>query len=165
MAANGRKWHQANTLVKEKDAEQIVINFAQGNEESGEAPQKTAPAFNVSYQENPYTMTFTLNGVRWFDQQTFEELKKSDLVADAYQLITLDDSSDCFVFVFIEVKEYSDPAQIVLNLSKDNQAQLKTVYSIRTAAYPLREQFALMEEALFEEKGIRGSKTKSFGNK
>ncbi|MCR8985190.1 hypothetical protein NW801_08910 [Brevibacillus laterosporus] len=132
MAANGRKWHQANTLVKEKDAEQIVINFAQGNEESGEAPQKTVPAFNVSYQENPYTMTFTLNGVRWFDQQTFEELKKSDLVADAYQLITLDASSDRFVFVFIEVKEYSDPAQIVLNLSKDNQAQLKTVYSIRT---------------------------------
>ncbi|MGG0792978.1 hypothetical protein ABE137_02990 [Brevibacillus laterosporus] len=137
MAANGRKWHQANTLVKEKDAEQIVINFTQGNEESGEAPQKTAPAFNVSYQENPYTMTFTLNGVRWFDQQTFEELKKSDLVADAYRLITLDDSSDRFVFVFTspvkyEVKEYSDPAQIVLNLSKDNQAQLKTVYSIRT---------------------------------
>ncbi|MFB0832466.1 hypothetical protein ACEU2D_23060 [Brevibacillus laterosporus] len=148
------------TLVKEKDAEQIVINFAQGNEELGEAPQKTAPAFNVSYQENPYTMTFTLNGVRWFDQQTFEELKKSDLIADAYRLITLDDSSDRFVFVFTspvtyEVKEYSDPAQIVLNLSKDKQAQLKTVYSIRTAAYPLGEHLASMEEALFKEKGIR----------
>ncbi|MBG9788668.1 DUF4179 domain-containing protein [Brevibacillus laterosporus] len=148
------------TFKKEKDAEQIVINFTQGNKEWGETLQRTAPAFHVSYQENPYTMTFTLDGVRWFDNQTFEELKKSDLVADAYRLITLDDSSDRFVFVFkspvkYEVKEYSDPAQIVLNLSKDHQVQEKTVYSIRTAAYPLGEKLALIEEGLIEEQGVR----------
>ncbi|MCR8995959.1 DUF4179 domain-containing protein [Brevibacillus laterosporus] len=152
------------TLTQEKDdSEQIVINFTQGNEELGEETQQVAPDFNVIYQENPYTMTFTVNGVRWVDEKTFEKLKNSELVADAYRLITLDDSSDRFVIVFkspvkYEVKEYSDPARIVLNLSKDNQYQEKTVYSIRSAAYPLDEHLAIIGDRLereLEEKGVR----------
>ncbi|MEB9893646.1 hypothetical protein P4K96_08820 [Bacillus cereus] len=60
-------------------------------------------------------MNFTVNGVRYLDEESFNELKKSDLVADAYRIIALDDSSYRFVLEFrkpmkYEMQEYSDPA-------------------------------------------------------
>ncbi|WCF08357.1 DUF4179 domain-containing protein [Paenibacillus thiaminolyticus] len=151
---------QPVVLKKEKEHEQIAFSFAQGDGGEGEAVQPVAPNYQISYKEKPYTLTFTVNGVRYLDEQSFDELKNSDLVADAYQLITLDDSSYRFVLEFrkpvkYEVQEYTDPGHIVLTLSEDKEAEEKTLYSVRTETYTNGEKLGIVEEGLYEENGIR----------
>ncbi|WP_374017448.1 DUF4179 domain-containing protein [Paenibacillus thiaminolyticus] len=158
---------QPVVLKKEKEHEQIAFSFVQGDGGEGEAVQPEAPNYQISYKEKPYTLTFTVNGVRYLDEQSFDELKNSDLVADAYQLITLDDSSYRFVLEFrkpvkYEVQEYADPAHIVLTLSEDKEAEEKTSYSVRTEAYSGIDCSILEESLYYEENetGIRVLKEK-----
>ncbi|GAC42168.1 hypothetical protein PPOP_1525 [Paenibacillus popilliae ATCC 14706] len=97
---------------------------------------------------------------RYLEEQSFDELKKSDLVADAYHVVTLDDSIYRFVLEFhkpvkYEVQEYADPAHIVLTLSQDKEAGKKTIYSVRTETYMNGEEIGIVEEGLYEESGIR----------
>ncbi|MFD0713427.1 DUF4179 domain-containing protein [Paenibacillus sp. GCM10027626] len=152
---------QPVVLKKEKDQEQIAISFVQSGSGEGEAVQQpVAPNYQVSYKEKPYTLTFTVNGVRYLDEQSFDELKKSDLVTDAYRIITLDDSSYRFVLEFrkpvkYEVQEYADPAHIVLTLSEDKEAAEITIYSVRTETYTNGEEIGIVEEGLYEESGMR----------
>ena len=47
-----------------------------------------------------------------------------------------------------EVKEYKEPAQVVVTLTKDKNAVDKPLYSVRTASYPNGETIGIMEEMI-----------------
>lgn len=145
---------------KEDNAEHIIIGFSQRNEGSIEEPQLVAPDFNVKVQESPYTMTFTINGARAFDANDFKELKKSDLVVDAYWVFTPDDSAERLVVVFrsparFEVREFADPAQVVVSFVSDELNDESAVYSVRTDADNFGGNLANLEEIMHKEEGIR----------
>lgn len=144
------------SLNHERDEENILINFEQEDK-----AQDIAPYFDVEYKKSPYTMTFTIGGVRRLEaEKNFDELKKSNLIDDVYKLITLDDSVVRFNIVFnqpvkYEVIEYEKPAQVVIKLSRDSNKEDKDVYSIRSSSYPFGEELGMMAESFFEEEGLR----------
>ncbi|MDW0115118.1 hypothetical protein QT711_18315 [Sporosarcina saromensis] len=80
-------------LEQVEKAEHILIDFKQRSEATTQEPQLIAPHFTVDVQDNPYTMSFTMSGVRAFDARDFTALKNSDLIADAYWVVTHDDSA------------------------------------------------------------------------
>ncbi|MDD2401910.1 MAG: hypothetical protein PHD60_06910 [Clostridia bacterium] len=107
-------------------------------------------------------MNFTVSGARSLSaEKDFAMLKESKLVADAYKLITLDDSMVRFTVIFnkpvvYEAKEYQDPAQLVVILKEDKGALLhQTVYSVRTASYLRGASIGMLEEQLMGVEGIR----------
>lgn len=150
------------TLKKDEQVEHIIIGFTQRSDEPTQEPQLVAPYFDVKVQEHPYTMFFTVHGVRAFDARDFTALKESDLVADAYWVMTHDDSAFRFVVVFnspvhYKIREYADPAQVVVSIlpQNDEEEDDSTFYTIRTDAYPLGHELGNMEERVYEEEGIR----------
>lgn len=147
-------------LEKEGNLEHIILGFTQRNEGSNEEPQLVAPNFNVTVQEHPYTMTFTINGARAFDAKDFKGLQKSELVADAYWLVTHDDSAWRFTIVFhspvrLEVREYADPAQVVVSIVGKEQENDLSLYSVRTDAYLFGNELANIEENIYGGDEIR----------
>ncbi|GKV56604.1 hypothetical protein NCCP2222_25510 [Sporosarcina sp. NCCP-2222] len=149
------------TLEKDEHVEHIHIGFTQRSDASTQKPQLVAPYFNVNVQENPYTMSFTMHGVRAFDARDFTALQKSDLVEDAYWVMTHDDSAWRFVIVFnspvhYQIHEYADPAEVVVSiLPLPFEEKNDPFYTIRTDAYPLGHELGNMEERVYEEEGIR----------
>lgn len=143
---------------QDKNAEKLTVNFGNGNN----SVQDLAPYYEINYTEYPCSMTFTLSGVRSISaEKDLEDLKESKYIADVYKLITLDDSMVRFTITFnnsmeYEVKEYKEPAQLVVTLKK-NEAALtdQEVYSVRTASYPFGESIGILEEQLMEVKGKR----------
>ncbi|MCG7345390.1 hypothetical protein MHZ92_14730 [Sporosarcina sp. ACRSL] len=145
------------SILNENNAEHIVIGFALRDENK---PLLAAPYFEIEYDENPYTMTFSIYGARAFDANDFKNLKKSDFIMDAYELFTPDDSLIRFVIVFkgpvfIEGKEYADPANIIVTVFEDMHVKDVKQYAIRTAPYLFGGEIAILEEYLHEEEGIR----------
>lgn len=136
-------------LSEEDGYENIIINFLQGHE-----PQMDVGAFKVSYQENPYTMSFEIGGARSISaEESFQRILKSKYVKDVYKVITLDDSLIRFVIEFkvpvkYEVKEMKEPASIVISLKEDKQFMEKKLYSLRTHSYPYGESLGILEEKL-----------------
>ncbi|GEN82526.1 hypothetical protein SLU01_08380 [Sporosarcina luteola] len=146
------------SVTKDNGIEHIGIGFTQRGET--EQPQLAAPYFEIAYDENPYTMTFTFHGARAFDANDFADLKKSDLVEDAYWLVTHDDSAIQFVIVFngpvlMEGKEYADPAELVVTVSEDMHANDEKLYAVRTPSHLFGGEIPYYEEYLFEETGLR----------
>lgn len=142
--------------AKQEDAESIIIKFAKDD-----SIQNIANHFSVRYSEYPNTMTFTISGARRLSaEKDFENLKKNRFVKDVYKIITLDDSMERFAITFngpvkYEVKEYKEPAQIVITLKEDNNTKNVPVYSVRTASYPFGETLGIIEERLIELKDMR----------
>lgn len=149
------------TLEQEEIAEHILIGFTQRSDASIEEPQLIAPHFTVDIQDNPYTMSFTMSGVRAFDARDFTALKDSDLITDAYWVVTHDDSAWRFVIVFnspvqYKVREYADPAQVVISaLPLTEEEKDPAVHTVRTEAFPFGGELANMEEKIFDEADIR----------
>ena len=146
------------SLSKEHGAEQLLINFTKRGDV--ERPALVAPYFEIAYDKNPESLTFSIYGAREFEANDFEDFKKSNFVEDAYWLVTHDDSQIRFVIVFnsplvIEGTEYADPAQLVISLSPDEQPEIGNQYAVRTAPILFGGEIAHLEETLFEEKGIR----------
>lgn len=144
-------------LHEQGDSDQITIRFQQNNKE-----QEIASSFHAQYREYPNTMTFSVHGARNFSaEQDLATLKKSRYVADAYTIMSLDDSLIRFTIVFkepvaYEVKEYKNPAEVVLTLKPATGAEESaTVYAIRTASYPYGEKQGMMEEIWIEEENVR----------
>lgn len=143
-------------LHKEKDRENIIINFTKEDNF-----QQLVNRFSVDFTEYPYTMTFTIPGTRKFSaEKDFESLKESQLVQDVYKLITLDDSMVRFAVTFkqpvkYEVKEFKEPAQIVVTLEQDQNNNKQQKYSVRSASYPFGESLGMLEERLMGLAGLR----------
>lgn len=141
-----------------KNSDQLVLNFANPDE-----AQQLASSYNVEFSEYPYTMTVSVSGARKFSgAKDLETLKESRFVQDAYPLITLDDSTIRFNVTFTEpvayeVKEYKDPAQVVITLKRDaeDDGNHTPVYSLRTASQPSGETLGIAEETLFKLDGLR----------
>ena len=145
-------------LKKNEISETIIINFTNNSDSN---VTNNVAHFKVDYKNNPSTMTFTINGARALTaEKDFEAIKKSSYVSDVYKNMILDDSAVKFTIVFnkpikYEVKEYENPAHIVVSLSEDKTESLKTVYSVRTPSYEFGESLGIIEEQSFEEPNIR----------
>lgn len=134
--------------IKEGQEEDIIyINFND---------VETAPYFDISYSEAPYSMSFTISGARGLSaKEFFDTLKESKYIRDVYEVMTLDDSMVRFNIVFekpikFEVKEYKEPSQVTVSIAEDREKNSEgKIYSIRTASYGFGEQFAMLEEAFF----------------
>lgn len=143
------------TSQKNNASETLTINFSKDN-----ASSDTVPHYKVDYKKYPYTMTFTVSGARNISaEKEFEALKQNKLVSDVYKIITLDDSMVRFNVVFntpvkFEVKEYKEPAQMVINLTKDKDTLQQPIYAVRSASYPNGEQIGSIEEQ-FSSEGAR----------
>jgi len=153
------------SLEKKGDLEHIVIHFQQNNKD-----QQMTNSFSVNYSQYPNTMTFSIGGVRRFSaEKDLAELKKSSLIADAYPLISLDDSLVRFNITFksnisYEVKEYKEPAQVVLTIKRDSaETNPPTVYSLRTASSAFGETQGIYEEMLAGLEGVRTLKDQQGG--
>jgi hypothetical protein len=136
---------------QDKDIEKLIINFGSGDN----AVQDIAPNYDINYSQYPCSMTFTVSGARKLSaEKDLAALKESKFITDAYKLLTMDDSMVRFTVNFngpveYEVKEYQEPAQLVVTLQKDRDASLdQAVYSVRTASYPWGEGFGMLEEQL-----------------
>jgi len=135
------------TSQKNNTSETLTINFSKDNVSSDKVPH-----YKVDYKKYPYTMTFTVSGARNISaEKEFEALKQNKFVSDVYKIITLDDSMVRFNVVFntpvkFEVKEYKEPAQMVINLTKDKETLQQPIYAVRTASYPNGEQIGSIEE-------------------
>ncbi|GAA0179754.1 hypothetical protein SH2C18_25740 [Clostridium sediminicola] len=127
--------------------ESIVIGISNDN-----IIADIAPHFDVEYNEYPYSLTFTISGARGLSaEKYFDSLKENKFVSDVYKIITMDDSMVRFNVtlngpVKVEVQEYKDPAQIIVNLTEADQITEKIIYSVRSASYPNGEQIGIMEE-------------------
>ncbi|WP_019910643.1 hypothetical protein [Paenibacillus sp. HW567] len=117
------------TLKTRGESDQLVLDFASPDE-----GQTMASSYNVKFTEYPYTMMVTVSGARKFSAaRDLETLKNSRYVRDAYPLITLDDSAIRFNITFkepvaYEVKEYKDPAQVVITLKPGKERAETSVY-------------------------------------
>ena len=146
------------SLDQENKSDIITINFSGFNKDN----EQVAPHFNVEYKKAPYTMEFSISGVRGFSaKEYFEELRKSKYIKDVYELITLDDSQQRFNIVFnqpvdFKVEEYKNPAYVTINISENTgKISEQKLYSIRTSSYEKGEEFASLEEILFEIENLR----------
>lgn len=143
-------------MENNKDTQEIVIDF-----EQNEKAQDNVGSFDVKYTEYPSTMTFTMSGVRKLSaEKYFEALKNTGFIKDVYKIITLDDSMVRFAVNFnvpvkCEVKEYKNPAKVVVSLSQDPAAKTSPVFSIRTNSIPSGEDLGITEEILMQEKNVR----------
>ncbi|SKA76075.1 hypothetical protein SAMN05443428_101135 [Caloramator quimbayensis] len=142
------------SLKKAGNSEEVIIKF----DKSGD---NIAPSYNIKYDKYPYSMIFTVSGVRRFSaEKDFEALKYSSLISDSYNIITLDDSAVRFAINFkkpvkYEVKEYKEPAQIVISLKEDKKGGDKASYIVRTNSYPQGETLGILEERLYEFENIK----------
>lgn len=144
------------TSKDNKDSQTITIDISKDN-----MIQDRVPHFKVEYKKHPYTMTFTISGVRKLSaEKYFDALKNNKFVKDVYKITTLDDSMIRFNIMFneavkYEVTEYKNPARIVVNLTKDDKKMDETAYIIRTASYNSGEKFAQIEESLMGLEDMR----------
>lgn len=137
------------SLEKAGGVEEVTIRFEQNG-----SSQSLAGAYDVNYMEKPYSMLFSLHGVRLFSAvEDFENLKKSQYIEAVYPVVTLDDSSVRFMVVFKEavgfsVKEVKEPASLLLTLSAgvETEASKALNYAIVTTEMPQGEGMAMLEE-------------------
>ncbi|MBH5318423.1 DUF4179 domain-containing protein [Paenibacillus sp. GSMTC-2017] len=145
------------TLQKKADHEQIVIHFEQDQQ-----TQQIASSFNVKYSEYPTTMSLSIGGARKFSAETdLAALKESKLIKDAYQVMSFDDSLIRFNITFHEdvvfdVKEYSNPAQVIITVKPNNAEQeRKSIFSVRTNSFAYDDPQSIDEEKLLDMEGLR----------
>lgn len=145
------------SLHKQDGQEQIVIHFAQDNQ-----AQQIASYFEVKYSEYPNMMSFAISGARQFSAVTdLEVLKKSNLIKDAYEIISPDDSLVRFNVVFndhvdYKVDEYKEPAQVVLTIKPvPSKVEQTPVYAVRTNSFEYGESQSIYEEKLLNQEGLR----------
>ncbi|UHA74893.1 DUF4179 domain-containing protein [Paenibacillus sp. 481] len=155
------------TLNKQDNSDSIVLNFARDNK-----AQQEASYFDVRFTEYPNTMTFTVGGARKFSAvKDFETLKQSKYIVDAYEIVSADDTMIRFNVTFkepvaYEVKEYKDPAQVVITLTSDpkksgaSSENQPPVYAVRTASHVYGEAQSVAEETLIDVANVRVLKDK-----
>lgn len=145
-------------LEKEGAQESVILHFSEGSK-----PQKTASLFHVKISSYPSMMTFSMDARRFTAIDELKMLEQSQYIEDAYQIISMDDSLIRFNVVFneavkYEIKEYEEPAQVVITLQAMSTADLTqkpSMYSLRTVSAPYGESQGLFEEVLSGREGKR----------
>lgn len=137
-------------LSREEEKELLIINFADS---------ESADSYNAVYEKNPQSITITLPGTR--DVELLSDYKRSegesDFIKSIYKLMTLDDSMVRYVveiedYSDVQIKEYKNPGQIVIEITKNNDYSFDEIYSVRSYSFENGESFAMQEETLFGEK-------------
>ncbi|MEQ7052792.1 DUF4179 domain-containing protein [Paenibacillaceae sp. P-4] len=149
------------SLRQQGNSDVIMLNFTKTSEQN--KAREKATLFNVKFSEYPDTMTFSVFDARAFSALTdLATLKNSRYIDDAYQLITYDDTTIRFNVTFnetvtYEVREYGDPAQVVIIITPVSRGDegRQPVYSLRTASHPFGSAQATAEEALFDWENVR----------
>lgn len=136
-------------LNAQGEKENLTIHFEQGG-----ASQSLAGAYELHYNEKPYTMTFAISGARMMSAaEDFEQLKASRYVKSVYPIITLDDSMVRFMVEFkgpiqYEVTEVKEPASLVLQIreGQESESSKSMGYAIVSEQMPQGEGMAMLEE-------------------
>ncbi|MHC1723729.1 MAG: DUF4179 domain-containing protein [Aminipila sp.] len=143
--AKGEIW-----LNRQNGKEQLIINFADSEK---------ANKYNAAYQENPQSITITLPGTT--DVTLLSDYKRSegesDFIKSVYKLTTLDDSMLRYVveiedYSNVQVSEYKNPGQIVIEITKNENYPFAEIYSVRSYSFRDGEAFAALEEKLKGQK-------------
>lgn len=142
------------SISESEGVEQLTLNFEQGG-----VSQNLAGAYEIKYQEKPYTMSFKVSGARMLSaMDDFENIKKSPSVKDIYRIITLDDSMVRFMIVFngpirYEIKEMKSPSSLVLSIlpGQDSEAAESKKIVLKTSSIPQGEGLAMVEETLMTD--------------
>lgn len=130
--------------------EQLIINFAESEK---------ANKYNAIYEKNPQSITITLPGTT--NVELLSDYKRaegeSDFIKSVYKLTTLDDSLLRYVveiedYSNVQVSEYKNPGQIVIEITKSEDYPTDEIYSVRSYSFKDGEEFALLEEKLNGEK-------------
>lgn len=122
-------------------------------EQDGNA-QALAGAYEIKYQENPYTMTISLYGVRMMSaSDAMKAIKNSPLVKQVYPIVTLDDSAMRFGIEFkgavvYKAVELKNPSSLVIEIAKEKNPQIENSYQVVTEEMPAGEGLAMAEEML-----------------
>lgn len=144
------------TLVDEESSDSIIIHFAKDGED-----QDIAGAYEISYHEKPFTLTFSISGARMLSaEKDFDSIRESKYVKDVYKHITLDDSMVRFTVVFngpvsFEIIEMKEPACLVVNLKEGLAVKEKSTFTVRTRSYSVGESLAVIEEELMKLNEVR----------
>ncbi len=133
--------------------EELRIQFSNEGKELSRVP-----AYTVEQKEAPHRLIFTIQGARYLDFGTIQQdLQQLPLVKEVYPVMILDDSAIRFVVelqngVEHTITEYQQPASLQLTLrASDKQVQPHEVFALRTAAMPMSEEMAMLEEMYPQE--------------
>ncbi|MGI6358368.1 MAG: hypothetical protein ACOX2K_06730 [Bacillota bacterium] len=135
------------------DGETITISFSHEN------PGATMPWYQATYQQYPYSLVLELSGVRSLFNQGLPSFANSELIADMYRIVTLDDSAYRFVITFtgpvdVEVREVHAPASLQISVAKAEEPQVTgPVYSVRTPSFGFGERVGHVEAMLKDALG------------
>ncbi len=144
---------QVGPVTREEDqdvaGETITIPIYQDG-----IPAGTAVYFEVRQNLYPHSIIIDLHGIR-FSSTTQPDFTGSKVVTGMHKLILLDDAAERYTILFngpvdLVVKETSDPASIVIEITEASAQSLAPVYSVRTASYPFGETIGAMEEMINE---------------
>jgi hypothetical protein len=125
------------------------------------APPVAIPCwFKVTREHYPARLVIVFGGTRMFSASP-PRLNESDLVLGFHRIIFLDDSGSMCAFEIesesvFEVFELHEPARIVIDIKKfpgGASASPDTVFSLRSASWPLSERLGHMQEHL----GLEGA--------
>ncbi|MFV0517369.1 MAG: DUF4179 domain-containing protein [Aminipila sp.] len=137
------------SLSREEGKERLIINFADS---------ENANKYDATYLKNPQSITITLPGST--DVKLLSDYKRSegesDFIKSVYKLTTLDDSMLRYVveiedYSDVQISEYKNPGQIVVELTKNENYDFEEIYSVRSYSFDDGEEFAVVEENLGKE--------------
>ncbi|QHI71601.1 hypothetical protein [Aminipila terrae] len=137
-------------LKKQEGKEQLIINFANSEK---------ASRYSATYQKDPQSITVALPGTT--DVTLLSDYKRSEgesaFIKSVYKLMTLDDSMVRYVveiedYSNVQVSEYKNPGQIVIEITKNENYTFHDIYSVRSYSFKDGESFAQLEEKLKGQK-------------
>lgn len=123
------------------------------------------PSYDIEYRKYPYTIVFTFNGVRGFENTNIEDrLMKLPFINDVYSIMVLDDSSRKIAVefdkdVYFDITELKKPGMIQLKLRENKEDVINKIgYYVVSEDFEYGEELAIAEENLFYYSGLEVQK-------
>ena len=123
------------------------------------------PNYDIEYREYPYTIVFTFDGVRNFENTNIEEkLMKLSYVKDVYNIMVLDDSSKKIAVeldkdVFFNITELNNPGMLQVKFRENSEKVIDKIgYYVVSEEFEYGEELARAEENLFYYSGLEVQK-------
>lgn len=159
FAIGSKVVYHANKTVNEAPVEPVrgyetfELNFS-----DVENLKDKAVGYTIDYKEKPFSMTITLQDVRYWDaSQAIAKIKTSPLVEQAYTIVTLDDSALRLGITFkspvvYQAKALKSPSALIIDVAKDEAYQeTGSNYQVHTEAMAAGEGLAMAEEMLMSK--------------
>lgn len=134
------------TVYTEADNEILTLQFTKYQETTS-----SAPAYEIKYYQAPDRIVVTLNGVREFDREEFQQrIKKIKSIRYAYAEIVLDDSMIRLVLELEDgmdymAEEFTDPGTLNITFTQAEEKE-EDIYYVRTSSMKMGEPLALLAE-------------------